>query len=361
MKDPERKGFDPGQFQIETHLTGGDPLAAQAARLEEMIASLSDYKEVFCPEVWRLYDFAVHAVDPAGLVNAHAAKCRVCLDKISELRWACQADAAQPVPCRLLEAVKKAQPARITLGDRCKRFADLFASKAFVPAVSGALAAAAVVGVVVMYPRATELTRPKDLVIAGAEYPRAAQSTPSLGETLVKPSLYPPVTEQVALGLSSVAWDPKITLMSPAIKATEAAKPKVAVVLVFKGFESELSQTKIDSLYEYLRPEKELRQKFSFAPPDKIRKCFPDGTASGEKKQLLAELQTCASDSKVVVVTLSPDRDRTLVAAELIGPGGDTLAAAPAKAASEQEIASAVKSAALSLLESIPSPAGGKR
>jgi hypothetical protein len=85
---------------------------------------LKNYKSVFCPEPWELYDFVETGSDPDGTIGPHMVECSLCSEEAASLRSGF-ADARMPdavreafLPRCFPAAKHEARPQRMGFGAR---------------------------------------------------------------------------------------------------------------------------------------------------------------------------------------------------------------------------------------------------
>jgi hypothetical protein len=311
MKTPHDTDAPRSEPQIEAHLKSCTECERKAAELDRMLASLTDHKEVFCPETWQLFDFAVDGEDPTGMLTEHVEHCPACAEKVAEFQASTGKESL--VPPALEHAFKTAFPASIHSPSFWSRFADFLSSFSKAPIMVVATAAAAVLAVVILYPR------------GGAE---------------------------PLIGLSSVSWESQLSLMAPEKGVEDAGKPTIAVILFFKDFKQPWPQDRIDSLYRALQPTAQMKKRFAFVSPDEVQATLQGKGLPSSKGALLETLHKDLDVSRVVTVTLKPDGEGVSFDAELVDVNsGRTAGKQSEPGVANPELASRIKGAAFSLIE----------
>ena len=133
--------------------------------------------------------------------------------------------------------------------------------------------------------------------------------------------LIPHGVEEPFIGVSSEKWEkPQITLMAPKsvtkkpIKEAEVSKPRLAVLLYFKGFKKRPSQQQIDALYKAARPKGPGADRFDIVSPEKVGEAIAAAkeTSAGIDRALEL-LKDRLNVTRAVVVTITPKGDAFLV------------------------------------------------
>ncbi len=252
-----------GDNKVEEHLASCPECSRKAAKLDQMITSLENHKDLFCPEIWQLHDFVRFGDDPSASVARHIKRCAPCAQKVEELRTG--TDTQPSMPPALFRALKEKYPPRPSLWTTIK---DFLSESFRLPILTVATAAAVVLIVVVLYPR----EGPKPLI-----------------------------------ALSTVSWRGSFSLMAPGLSPGTTKKPRVAMVIVLKGFKPGLTQDQIDDLYQALKPNKAIKEKYTFISPDEVSEAIGKERDAGDTKKLAGKLYQDLNVSKLIVITLQPD------------------------------------------------------
>lgn len=266
--------------QIEEHLASCPECSRKKALLDRMIASLKDHKDVFCPEIWQLYDFVQFGEDPSGDIAKHLEHCSPCTAKVEELR--AERTTHLSLPPKILEALEEEYPSEPSLWTRVQEFFYSFK----MPVLTIATAAALVLVVVIMYPRQGS---------------------------------------QPEIGLSSVSWEGNFKMMAPEVSPGTAVKPRVAVIIVMIGFEPKLVQDQIDSLYRALKPNKEMKKKYEFVSPDEVNEALEREKGIPDIKRIIQHLHKDLNVSQVVVITLKRDGTEVVIDSAIVDAKSGTV------------------------------------
>jgi len=273
---------------VKRHIDTCEQCSVEVRAIERLITSLKNRKEAFCPEPWQWHEFVKSGSDPKGELLRHLEACGLCAEEIAALR-AVSSDAV--LPNKLRVALEK-QPGKLLEASRDSQ-TDGFRPRLFewlrgdfrLPSMALSAVAVAILAVVLIYPRGD-----------------------------IEPMI----------GLSSVTWGLSEDTLHPKGVPPEERKPRVAVVLVFKGFKTLLSQNKIDELYEALKPPPGLMERYDLVAPSEVKAAIRAGMAKPENPP--AALATVARDlhlSRGLLVTISPEHDKFRINASLLqAPSG---------------------------------------
>jgi hypothetical protein len=131
--------------------------------------------------------------------------------------------------------------------------------------------------------------------------------------------IYPRSGLEPTVGLSPVAWEPPGGSVRFKGDLFGAKKPGVAVLLLFKGFKKPVPQERVDTLYEALKPTPNLFEQYDFLTPAEVREAVRESKVKPKSAQAI--LERVARDfhlSRGLVVTISPERDKFLIEAEVM-------------------------------------------
>jgi len=279
------------KLQTETHLGACPECARRVMALRDTINRLKKGKEVFCPEPWEIYEF-VERGKPEGVISRHVKLCSACLAEV-------QTYEAGVLPERMPAELWQGVQERITSRGADKRERDgasgflerLYGLFRF-PAMAAAAATAAILVVLALYPR--EFTEP-------------------------------------GVGLSTITWE-------GALKS-KAVQKKAAVLLLF-DLEKPLSQKRIDSLYEALKPNMDVSEHFSVIPPAVLSAAIREGELRPRDEMqflkalrskfdvsfaVLVELTTSGAEFDIRARIMDTVDDRTLRTISMQGVSGNQL------------------------------------
>jgi len=296
---------------VEEHLQECDECAGEVASLGQMIDILRNNKETMCPESWDLHEFVETGRDPRGRIAAHLRQCPLCREELEALRTVPVEDA---MPAQLLAGVMERLPASVPaeaktlISEFFERLASLFRS----PAMGLAAVAVAATLAVMLYPR--DAIRP-------------------------------------VMGLSSVNWAetggfvPKSDLFGP-------RKPRVAMILFFKGFEPPIPQDKIDGLYKALKPSVEMKERYEFLTPAAVKKAISDRNISSDEESTVAlDLAGALEASRILVFTVTAAEDRYgIEGAAIDGKTGKTIGKTMERETRGNELARKLRESSIYLL-----------
>ncbi len=283
MKPPENDSReDSHRDEVEEHIKSCPDCSARSAELDRMIDNLSEYREVFCPDSWELYEFADTGNDPGARIARHIDRCAACREKIRDYTGsACDTVGMPPLVLNAFrERVARGEVAQESVsGSRQTAISDFFTRLFRTPVFAfGAVAAAILLAVLI--------------------YPRMAQ---------------PPL-----VALSDVAWKPKLVLMGGRGASQTGPKPRVAAIILFEGFDSAWPQDRIDGLYEAMRPTHKMRKRFRFLSPLDVKKSVAGEGTRISVERLMNTLRTKESADYLLLLTMKPLKDRIEVQARVL-------------------------------------------
>ena len=274
--------------RVEEHLSACSQCSSEAEELRSLILALKANKDAFCPEPWELYEFVRYGADPDRRIARHVAMCTSCAELAGSFTLEHQPLAMPP---GLLAQLKQRLPGRVPeKTSTAPGFADLlerFPRWLRVPALAAGAAAAVVLLVVLLYPR---------------EIP------------------------QSVVALSSVAWE-----QAPRPKQFQPSRPKVAIILAFKGLNTRAPQKEVDSLYESLAPDMSIQERVQILPPADLKEAIRNGIVNArDQDDLLTSLGTGLGVSQAVVVTIETGPQGVRVDSRLMDTSAATVIASRA-------------------------------
>lgn len=298
---------------VEKHVQICDECRTELESLKQWENMLRTNKDSMCPEPWDLFEYVRSGHDPGGTLGAHVDQCALCRSDAAEF-------AAEPqhkgVPTDLWEKiaglsadrVKQARPAgrETYLG----RLAASWSSFLRVAVPAAAAAAAAIVFMVVFHHSADRSTLP-------------------------------------VVGLSQVQWD-----MAPVPKAIVPKKERLAIVLLFQGFDKTPPPARIDSLYLALKPTEGLLGRYTVVSPLEVKKSMEENRVKGpDREDLCRMLHDKLRVDRVVLLTIDEHGTSFTIEAALTDPADlKTIRSRDVKSVSEAQLAPELKDAALSVL-----------
>ncbi len=133
--------------------------------------------------------------------------------------------------------------------------------------------------------------------------------------------LIPHGVEEPFIGVSSEKWEkPQITLMAPKsvtkkpIKEAEVSKPRLAVLLYFKGFKKRPPQQEIDAWYRAAQPRGPAADRFDVVSPEKVSKAISGVKEAGAGiDQALEVLKERLNITRAIMVTITAKGDAFFV------------------------------------------------
>ncbi len=251
--------------------------------LHQTIEGLRAHKDVFCPDLPELHEFAFHGRDAAGLVSEHIKECPVCNELVQA--WKSEASNEQ-MPRELWVRVNKALSQGRSEPGRKQAKPDGFMERlrALFDAPAWAIGAAtvAVFLMVVLYPR------------------EAPQS---------------------AIALSSVSWE-----SVPKPKTFQAIPKRTSIIMRLKDFHPAVDQTKIDALYEAMAPSMDIYERYYVVPPvlirDLVRKRLVDPS---NQTKMLRELKDQLDLTNIIDIAVVSGTEGISFRAELIDVSTGTI------------------------------------
>ena len=91
--------------EIEDHIKRCPACSRKAQQLDRMLSSLSDFKDVFCPPIHVLNEYAASGEDPEGIIRQHLETCPSCKATVEALAVTDRERVEVPSP--LMEAFRK--------------------------------------------------------------------------------------------------------------------------------------------------------------------------------------------------------------------------------------------------------------
>lgn len=311
---------------VEAHLQDCPDCSNELKEIGETTTFLRTHKEIFCPELWELYDYCQTGTDPDGRLAKHLEECPWCREAVAGCAG-CTQDTEMPRTLR--DAVEghygtKPLSAAVRVAENwfaaiARQVSSLFR----MPVLALGTVAAAVLIVVVFYP--------------------SPDSRP-------------------IMRLSSLQWDvgdPAMTskafrLMTPTIQREVPVRKRqrVAALLFLKGFDKGTSQEQVDALYSALKPTRLIQQRFEFMAPAAVRGTVGDADLKpGDAAQLSGKLGKELGVSKVIILTVAKNGNDYEVKSELRTPQtGKIVAEKAERGVSEADLALKLKETTLAVL-----------
>jgi Putative zinc-finger len=245
------------KIKVEIHLSECEKCSSRARSLRDAITALTNAREIFCPEPWEIYEF-VEDGRPEGTVSRHLDLCDTCRAEAAGFETA----VAKPMPAELWKSIKEQFPKAAQVTQAASRptanFIERLRRWFKFPTIAVATTAAAILVVLVLYPRQP-----------------------------IEPGLT----------LTSVTW--KSALRPKAFQ-------KTAVLIVLKHMKPPIPQSKIDSIYESLRPGPEVSARYSMVSPALLSAAIKNREIDADtEKRLLSGLQSKFNVSLAVLVDIS--------------------------------------------------------
>lgn len=271
MLGPEEK------LDLERHLSGCERCSSELRELDRITAALRENKLAFCPDSTEIVQFVENGLDPEARISRHLKVCPTCLAFAEACRTEAPPESMSPeLWQRLQERLGiKSSPRVGDTKDTAPGFAERIRNWFRVPAFAAGAAAAAILLVVVLYPR--DFTIPD-------------------------------------MGLSSVAWE--------GVPKPKAIRDRAAFLVTFKGLAEPLAQKQIDEIFQALKPDMELSERFDVIPPAELRAAAKSGEVLLDPKQLKESVESLnkklnASRVASITLTLEPSDENYSVRVEL--------------------------------------------
>lgn len=322
---PERR------HQVENHVRTCPRCAAELEKLDFAITSLKAHKEAFCPEPWEIYEFVRLGRDPDGGIARHVEQCALCREDIA----LCQprgetADTPESVRTAFVESFPVLPAPAGSHGSRraLSALVDVILSALNHPVAALGYAAAAVILVILVYPH---------------------------GETPPIPALSRVTWAEVDAGPTAKRPPIRLKLMGRAPKGStrEGAKPRVAALILLKGFPRPMPQENIDDLYRSLKPTRRVDRRYSMITPAQVSDAvasIPRKLQSSEQS-LLNEIGSRLGAVQALLLTVTATQHRYVIEGELARTSdGKSLGRTIRRNVTKTELAAQLREAALELL-----------
>ncbi len=344
-------GYLEGTLAVEDHdMVGGhlgqcEECAAEMDSLGKLAEILKSEKHVFCPEPWEWYEFIENGYNPGERLSSHLEICPLCSAEVAKYNHSAT---QETLPTLIKEALKEAYPQtscskHSEAQDRFEWIPNWLSPMFRFPTLAFGAALAAILAVVVLYPRGNV---PIFLGVSSEDWEEAMPVAKSaLPESVLTHR------ESKAVGANS-----PFHKYSPKSRSVERLKPKVAAIVVFSGFDKPLPQSTVDSLYEALRPTSEGERRFEFSNPSQLKKFLDNATNQNlTPAQVLNEFYKQSSITFAIVVKVEAQRDKFGLKTVVIDArSGETLAESFKNGLPGTELASAARES-LSLLANVKS------
>ncbi len=244
---------------VESHLEKCLECFEELSALKQVVNVLKTDKSVFCPEPWELYEFIENGESPGGKIAQHLEQCPLCSTEVAEYR---QTAIQKTLPEEIENELKKVfpKPPQSGITTEIKNFGwtkDWLSSIFRMPVLALGTAIAAILAVILLYPYGSIPT------FIGVSSENWEEAIPQVNAK----SLFPETSTRKEIA------EPAPLIGHGASKPMlfEVAKPRVAPVIVFHGFDKPLPQSTVDSLYEQLRPSADLEKRFQFSTPAQLK------------------------------------------------------------------------------------------
>lgn len=297
--------------EVEEHLNACPQCSSEVAELRALILTFRANKRAFCPDPWEVYEFVHYGTDPERKLAGHLEACSAC----SELAGSLTSESEpELMPSALLRKLKQRLSDQavetVAANGGFAGILERFFRWVRIPALAAGAAAAVVLLVILLYPK---------------EIPESV------------------------VALSSVAWE-----QAPRPKEFAPSRPRIAVILAFKGFDQPVKQEEIDSFYRALVPSMAIQERVQILPPAALKEAIHDRAVKArDQKQLLTTLSANLGVSQAVIVTVEggPQGQGSRVASRLVDTAsGAALASTAEEGVAPNELEQAVKQSVFGLL-----------
>ena|GEM_PF-1125281 len=344
-------GYLEGTLSVEDHdMVAGhlgqcEECASEIDSLGKLAEILKSKKHVFCPEPWEWYEFIENGYNPGGRLSSHLEICPLCSAEVAKYN---HNSTQETLPTVIKEALKEAYPEtpfpkHSEAQDRFAWIPNWLSPMFRFPTLAFGAALAAILAVVVLYPRGNVQ------IFLGVSSEDWEEAMPVAKSAL--PKSVPAQKESKAVGANSQFHN-----HTPKSRSVERSKPKVATVVVFSGFDKPLPQSTVDSLYEALRPTSEWERRFEFSTPLQLKKFLDSSNNQNlSPTQVLNEFYMQSSITFAIVVKVEAQRDKFGLRTVIIDArSGKTLAESVRNGLQGTELASAARES-LSLFANVKS------
>jgi hypothetical protein len=345
---------------FEEHLAGCTECSGDFQAVQMLVTRLKTHRGAFCPEPWELYQFYDTGEAPFRSISDHVEHCALCQEEVAALGKDCS---ETPLPTAVEQAFRRnvastpqperdAEPAGVAVHSerdnasesRWRRSAVGFVSRLSIGLASWArvpvlaLGTAAVVALVML------------LLPRGEQEASIAFSTVNWEATSLQTT---PHQEPRLMGV------PKRMLAEPANPGTvsgspsaDSIRPRLAIVLLFKGLPEPLPPNLIDSLYRAVEPTSDLAQHYEFVSPSDVTKALRTaGESKATARRLSDTLRNDLGVSVLLTLTVAPiDGKLTLEGLERNTATGEVLRQIKIDHLTEGQLESRLKPAVLALL-----------
>lgn len=260
--------------ELEAHLSGCPACSAELDELREIVDSLKQNREAFCPEIEDLYALMHYETDPGGAVAAHLEHCASCRDVCDLLRLGRRADLSNAMAAELAFRARSGAP-KAPIAETHWHGVILRSLKRFrAPALAASLAAAALIAAVLLIPWRMP------------EY---------------------------AVVLSSVSWE-----QAPRPKEAGVSRTRAATIIVLEGFQQPLDQARVDDLYAAVAPTMELYERYHMLSPEDVKKEWErDPPSTSDRQSVVRWLNSKLQVARASIVTITPSELGMNVEADL--------------------------------------------
>ncbi len=284
---------------VENHIKECAECSEEIESLGLVVNILRTDKGVFCPEAWELYEFIEQGTDPTGKIARHLEDCPLCCAEVAQYR---EGFATTKLPDKIKDELKKHFPTRVHSQTFAVKsgfaWAPGWLNSIFkTPALALGTAVAAILAVILLYPHGTP---PVSIGVSSENWEEnGPQGTP---KSLFSNAHARTEIDKPAPSGSRGAGRPLFL---------DGTKPRVATIVVFHGFKKPELQSTVDSLYQALKPNAEIKKRFKFSTPAQLKN-FLDKNSDRKltPTQALSEFYKEFSVNLALIVNIEANKDK---------------------------------------------------
>lgn len=317
---------------VENHIKECAPCSEEVESLRLVINILRKEKTVFCPEPWELYEFIEKGTDPSGKMAQHLEDCPLCCAEVAEYK---EGSATNKLPDKIKNELRKSfpKPGHSEKFEWKSGFtwAPGWLNSVFkTPALALGTAVAAILAVILLYPHGTP---PVSIGVSSENWEEnGPQGTPKslFSNAHARKEIHQPVPSGSRGAARTLFLD--------------GTKPRVVSIIVFHGSNKPEIQSTVDSLYQALKPNAEIKKRFKFSTPDQL-KDFLEKTSDRKLSptEALSQFYKEFSVNLALIVNVKPNKEKFGLTTEVVDTRtGQSLAEFTRDAITSADLASTV-------------------
>lgn len=297
------------RLDVDQHVSRCERCSSELQKLGRITAALKSNKEAFCPDSSDIYQYIKTGFNPEGRISRHLEACPTCLAFAEAIRTEASPENMPAALWKQLQErlgikdVRQVPVPASTEPSLAERFRQWFR----VPMFAAGAVAAAILLVVVLYPR--DFTIPN-------------------------------------VGLSAVTWE--------GVPKPKALRTRAAFIMTFKDFADPLPQKRIDEIYQALKPDMDLSQRFEIIPPAELKAAAKSGEIMIDPQRLgetLESLNKKLNVSRVAMFTLEPSDGKYSAKVQLMdATSGTTLNEKTESAIAENQLSDKIREMVLGIM-----------